>query len=57
MLRISSFHALPAGLLSFAGPKESNQRKGPLVVYPLHSTAKNPIQSAALPNQVAEAAP
>ena len=28
-LRFSAFHALPAGSLSFAGPKESNQRKGP----------------------------
>jgi hypothetical protein len=28
-----------------------------LLAYPLHSTAENPIQSAALPNQVAEAAP
>jgi hypothetical protein len=33
-LRFSSFHALPAGSLSFAGPKESDQRKGPGVAYP-----------------------
>jgi len=37
--------------------KKVTKEKGRLVAYPLHSTAKNPIQSAALPNQVAEAAP